>query len=207
MMNKPTCFGKQFGNEACFHTCMHSDQCYATDLVVPPVQPIQLIGIAGKARSGKDTSASYLMRHLGWPVVPFAGPLKEMLRVGFGLTQDQLYGDQKEVVDPRYGKTPRYMMQTLGTEWGRDRLGSGVWGKALLSSLTGPTIIPDVRFEEEADLIRGYGTLLHIVGRGGIEGDHASEVGVGVDTRDIVISNHGSLARLYQQLDAWVLTR
>lgn len=28
---KPSCYGKRFGNEACFHTCPYSEGCYSDD--------------------------------------------------------------------------------------------------------------------------------------------------------------------------------
>lgn len=40
----------------------------------------------------------------------------------FGLTDDQLWGKTKNVVDPRYRITPRQILRKVGTEWVRDRL-------------------------------------------------------------------------------------
>ena len=54
-----------------------------------------IIGLGYKARSGKDTVASYLKEHFGFRQTFFAEPLKEACEVIFRLTKDQLYGDQK----------------------------------------------------------------------------------------------------------------
>lgn len=79
---------------------------------------MRLIGIAGPARAGKDTLCSYMLDNLGddWTRSSFADPLKEMLRaIGVDCSDDA-----KAVVSDDYGVTPRHMMQTLGTEWGRN---------------------------------------------------------------------------------------
>ncbi|MGP9490846.1 deoxynucleotide monophosphate kinase family protein [Psychrobacter sp. AOP7-B1-24] len=62
-------------------------------------------------------------------------------------------------------------------------------------------IVPDVRFENEADLVREHGVLIHLVGRGGIEGNHVSENAIEFKPGDIVIDNSRDLAWLYSQVD------
>ncbi len=62
-------------------------------------------------------------------------------------------------------------------------------------------IVPDVRFENEADLVRKNGILIHIKARGGIKGNHVSEQSLPIKDGDIVIDNNGSLAELYAKLD------
>jgi len=99
--------------------------------------------------------------------------------------------DMKNVVHPSYGHTPRKMMQSLGTEWGREIIGNDTWIKAL-DMRTQPLnlIISDVRMENEADYVRGKGgIIIHIHGRGGIEGGHSSEAGLIVKNGDAVINN------------------
>ena len=86
--------------------------------------PMRLIGIAGQARSGKDTLASYLLDNLDgvWLRSSFADPLKEMLRaIGVDCSDDA-----KAVVSDVYGVTPRHMMQTLGIEWGRHTIDNDI---------------------------------------------------------------------------------
>ena len=34
----------------------------------------------------------------------------------FGFTEDQVFGDAKDVIDPVWGVTPRLVLQVLGTE-------------------------------------------------------------------------------------------
>ena len=161
---------------------------------------MHLIGIAGPARAGKDTLCSYMLDNLDgvWLRSSFADPLKEMLRaIGVDCSDDA-----KAVVNDDYGVTPRHMMQTLGTEWGRHMIDGDIWVKAFARLNAGEcVIVPDVRFENEAELVREHGVLIHLVGRGGIEGNHVSENAIEFKTGDIVIDNSRDLAWLHGQVD------
>lgn len=166
-----------------------------------PMQKMRLIGIAGQARSGKDTAAKYLLNKLGgnWSIASFADPMKAMLNAIDVDTSDEA----KDLPSNQYGVSTRYMLQTLGTEWGRDGIGSNFWIDVFARSNAGQcVIVPDVRFENEADLIRKHGFLIHMEGRGGIEGGHISEQSLPVKDGDIVITNNGSLSELYAKLDS-----
>jgi hypothetical protein len=161
---------------------------------------MRLIGIAGQARSGKDTLASYMLDNLDgtWLRSSFADPLKAMLSV-IGVDCSD---DAKAVIDDTYGATPRHMMQTLGTEWGRHMINGDIWVKAFARLNAGKcVIVPDVRFENEADLVREHGVLIHLVGRGGIEGSHVSETPIAFKPGDIVIDNSRDMAWLHGQVD------
>ena len=162
--------------------------------------PMRLIGIAGPARAGKDTLCSYMLDNLDgiWLRSSFADPIKEMLRaIGVDCSDDA-----KAVVSDDYGVTPRHMMQTLGTEWGRHMINGDIWVKAFARLNAGEcVIVPDVRFENEAALVREHGVLIHLVGRGGIEGNHVSENAIEFKPGDIVIDNSRDLAWLHGQVD------
>lgn len=161
---------------------------------------MRLIGIAGKARSGKDTAANYLLEKLGddWSSASFADPMKAML----GVIGVNCSDAAKDLPKNQYGVSTRHMLQTLGTEWGRDGIGSDFWIDVFEMYNAGQcVIVPDVRFENEADLVRKNGILIHIKGRGGIKGNHVSEQAVNIKDGDIVIDNNGSLAELYAKLD------
>ena len=161
---------------------------------------MRLIGIAGQARAGKDTLCSYMLDNLDgiWLRSSFADPIKEMLRaIGVDCSDDA-----KAVVSDDYGVTPRHMMQTLGTEWGRHMIDGDIWVKAFARMNAGKcVIVPDVRFENEAELVREHGVLIHLVGRGGIEGNHVSENAIEFKPGDIVIDNSRDLAWLHGQVD------
>lgn len=170
---------------------------------------IKLIGITGKARSGKDTLAKLLWNHHDYVRIAFADPLKCAAQTIFGLTEDQTWNDElKEVVIPRWKLTPRQIFQRLGTESVRDVFGPHVWTERWLLSYeqvmnTDNVVIPDVRFENEAKMIRELGGIIIEVRRGdglaGAEGAHASEAG-GIEA-DYVIDNNGTLETLLEDLN------
>lgn len=146
---------------------------------------VKIIGIAGKARSGKDTVAERLVQGHGFVRMAFADPLKEAARCIFGLSDAQLYGDLKETNDAFWGKTPRRIMQLLGTDAVRKNIDDDVWIKATQRRIetemaerdTIGIVIPDVRFPNEADAIRAWGGDVWHVSRPGIAAveEHVSE--------------------------------
>ena len=158
-----------------------------------------LLGITGKAGSGKSTAAQVLI-DAGWVRIKFADPLKDMLRA-IGLTEDQIEGHLKEVpCDLLQGKTPRWAMQTLGTEWGRNSIGERFWldiarRKIALAMAAGlSVVVDDVRFENEAQVIRELGGLVLGISRNvNVSGGHVSENGTTVDMTHI---NSGTVAEL-----------
>jgi hypothetical protein len=158
-----------------------------------------IIGIAGPAGSGKDTVADYIIsQRPEYVKMSFADPIKEMLFKGLKLMRSQLHGSDKEEMDARYERTPRYIMQSLGTDWGRKMIHPDIWVNAMYSRVIGPTVISDVRFENEAEFIRQQGTLIHIMGRKASVRSHASEDGVKFkDGEDILLRNDSDLRHLY----------
>lgn len=100
-----------------------------------------ILGICGVANSGKDTLAQFIAQDRGFTLLSLADPLKRICQDVFGFSDDQLWGpsQSRNAPDPRYprvqcagcqscefrcdhyyGLTPRYALQRLGTEWGRD---------------------------------------------------------------------------------------
>jgi len=86
-----------------------------------------LFGLAGIARSGKDTAAQHLVTQHGFHSYAFADPLRDGLMHILNLSPCDFEGEQKEQVLPWLGRSPRYLMQTLGTEWGRDTVHPELW--------------------------------------------------------------------------------
>lgn len=183
------------------------------------------IGLTGAAGSGKSTAAVRLVDEWGGHRVPFAAPLKRMLRkfledqgTGLGAACRMTDGDLKEIpTEYLGGQTPRRAMQTLGTEWGRS-LSATLWidawrraveGRALKEAVEGKTVLiiaDDVRFANEVAAIRAMGGLIVRVlrpgaGLSGEAGAHMSEAG-DLDDPDIAIHNDGSLDWLHTQIDA-----
>jgi hypothetical protein len=138
-----------------------------------------IIGFLAKRRRGKDTLADYLVSHHGFRKDSFANPLKEACRILFGFTDEQLYGNEKEKVDPRWGVEPRVVLQFVGTEIVRDQfhkilpdIGKDFWLKSFklryeegLKKGIENVVIADVRFQNEVDLIHSLGGKVYKIVR------------------------------------------
>lgn len=113
------------------------------------------------------------------------------------------------------GKSARHMMQTLGTEWGRQRLGQNIWVDVALRrcSTLRRAVVTDVRFDNEAQAIRNNGGyVIEIIREGQPSGAdaHASEMGVSPDLIDARVYNNSSIeelqSRLIRQVDRLMLS-
>ena len=192
-----------------------------------------IIGFTGLKRSGKDTAVNALREEYGHQNVQsyaFAEPLYDMLDLllqpeGFPLL-DNGEVDKNAVVKP-YNVTIRHMLQTLGTEWGRECIHPDVWvlrGEELIKSMA--QVVPDlpifvfsdVRFNNEADMIRENGGYIIRIRRpnivpkartfrerltqvfGSNEDTHASENGIAEYLIDETIDNNGTLMELQQRV-------
>lgn len=209
-----------------------------------------IIGISGRAGSGKDTAADFLVREYGFVKVSLADELKRICMRVFDFSEEQLWGpsEKRNEPDARYVRaragydkngrpldvcscagqfmdaehyrdhlpcpkvahkddclTPRFALQTLGTEWGRACY-ENVWveytlrvARQLLNepdleydARTGTgylpfsnnrykgVVVPDVRFKNEIEGLRKGGAKLVRVkrpgaGLQGAAGAHASE--------------------------------
>ena len=157
-----------------------------------------LVGITGRAGSGKSTAAQVLI-DAGWVRIKFADPLKDMLRA-IGLDDRHIEGHLKEVpCDLLVGQTPRWAMQTLGTAWGRQCIAQDFWVRlarrriALAMAAGLNVVVDDVRFENEAQVIRELGGMVLGLSRGDGAGLHVSEAGVVPDIEHV---NGGTVAEL-----------
>src|SRR5438045_2338658 len=75
-----------------------------------------IIGILGFKRAGKDTVADYIVSNYGFEKMILSQPLKEACKILFNFTDEQLYGNLKEIVDSNWKTSPRKIMQYLGTD-------------------------------------------------------------------------------------------
>lgn len=182
---------------------------------------MKVIGVIGKAGSGKDTTADYIVDKYGGHKLAFAGPLKEAARHMFLFNDEQLYGDKKNNVDEYWRVTPRRVLQYIGTDVVREQfqhllpdVGNNFWldnmkrRMQLLNVKDDECIVTsDTRFENEIEFIRKEmnGIIIridrpqneHTIQTG--EKTHASEVVS--DNYDYLINNDGSLEDLYNKID------
>ncbi|MBU0806296.1 MAG: deoxynucleotide monophosphate kinase [Gammaproteobacteria bacterium] len=110
----------------------------------------KIIGLAAKARSGKDTAASMLLAHQEVAAYALADPLKEGCKALFGLSDTEAWDDtakEKQLV--AWGRSPRQLFQQVGTEWMRahDPLH---WLKRANREISAPPKTSTMTFEAEA---------------------------------------------------------
>lgn len=167
-----------------------------------------ILGLAGKARSGKD-EAGGIATEFGFGRIAFADTLKHHVGLIFPQwTEEHLYGDLKDVVDPELGFSPRKALQAFGTEFGRS-LDKDLWVKHLERQLGGEGlwVITDVRMENEAAMVRKHGILCHVIrpDAPGVEA-HSSEQGIKKSQGDVVFINDGSLEAYHANLREYIRT-
>lgn len=180
------------------------------------MKPI-LIGLAGPARSGKSTAAEHLVGTYLLEHYAFADPLRDGLMAIFNLDPTDFEGDRKEQPLAWLERSPRQLMQSMGTEWARNTVHPDVWVKLAEQNLDYMTnalgavigfVVSDVRFENEAHLIRRRGgTVIHI-GRNDATpvNAHISEAGVTVRQDDLILRNNGTVDEFLRSLDEVFLT-
>ena len=157
-------------------------------ICAPPQK--RVIGIAGRAGSGKSTMARLVRLQFGQSdVLKFAAPLKAATRgllIHQGFTSDEatraIEGDLKRLPDERLGGlTPTQIMQAIGNGV-RDDLDPDVWvrmARQRVAVSPAPVIIiDDVRYANEAAAVRRMGgRVVMITGRedANVSSGHASE--------------------------------
>ena len=175
-----------------------------------------LIGLCGPAGAGKNTVADFLTDSDGctFMQIAFADPLYECVSTITGIPVARLKDrDVKEAIIPRLGKSPRQLLQTLGTEWGRGSVHPEIWIRIAMERAANHlthngVVITDVRFDNEAQAVIDAGGEVWKVTRPGwrcLADDaavHQSEAGVGDHLITRTIDNSGSLDDLRDQLAA-----
>jgi hypothetical protein len=174
------------------------------DIYVRPT----IIGLIGPKGSGKSLTA-HAMEFLSTQVVRlrYAEGIKAMLRTLLkmhGYTDEEiteyLDGTRKEVVIPELGRTARYLMQTLGTEWGRELVTPNIWVAATIATAETlvaeghAVVIDDVRpgaFRNEAQAIRDRAGVLVEVVRPGYHysENHDSEMPHDVEPDHVIVND------------------
>lgn len=181
-----------------------------------------IIGISGKAGSGKDTIANYLHDEYGFSRIAFADPMKSFCSELFDWEYDTLWGpsELREKVDPKWGFSPRKALQLLGTEWGR-ALDVDMWvkigiekAKQKLRDGYPGVVITDCRFPNEVGHVKAAGGhMVRLLRGGGIAGGtggivgHASEReqdSIPESEFSAVIENSGSIEDLHKSVEAVV---
>lgn len=139
---------------------------------------VTVIGMSGKARSGKNYLAYHALVPLGYIPLSLAMPFKADALARFGLPIEEVLGEA--------GKSDetRHRLQQMGTEEGRNVYGEDIWIDTLTAWMRWfydnsfrNFVITDVRFPNEAQWVQNWhgGRLVRVVGRGEAENAQAKE--------------------------------
>ncbi len=194
-----------------------------------------LIVVLGKKGSGKDTFSNYIIEKHGFIKYSFADPLKKGLQHFFNLTDEQLYDPKlKEMIDPRWGVSPRQLFQVIGTDVFQYSLKKFLpkinsddtrthwvilfkqWYEKLLNenqkqNPNPNVIIADGRFIHEIEEIKKMGGKIIKVIRPVFDNNkdmHKSEMEmdeIPTEYIDNIIYNQGTLEDFYEQIDKIVI--
>ena len=173
-----------------------------------------IIGLAGYARSGKDTAADVLVEKHGFVKYSFADPMREALKrldphiqvndiAHLPLSQAlRIYSwEQLKVESPDI----RGLLQRMGTEVGRSMFGTDFWVDYAVNSIPEGTnvVFSDVRFQNEANKILALGGRVWRIEREGAEAanSHISEHDLDEFPFELVIQNDFSLEQLSSNID------
>ena len=133
------------------------------------------VGFAGHMHSGKDTATNYLKnsicKRMGEDYIvttlALAQPIKQFCIDYLGMTEHQVYDqDGKAEYNDFWGMTNREILQKIGTDAMRNGFHPDVWVKIAQLKIkkaidTGSFwIVTDVRFPNEADMIRDNGGIV-----------------------------------------------
>lgn len=171
----------------------------------------KIIGFAGAAFSGKDTAAEAIKESKEFAgtkveIFAFAKPLKDACGLLFNLTYEQLYDPiLKEKIDDRWERSPREILQWLGTDILRTQINQDFFlmnmKQRIESSKADYILICDVRFDNESEYVRSLGgKIVKIIRDHSKNGEkttehslHATEKGISDHLVDVVIENNCSI--------------
>jgi hypothetical protein len=176
----------------------------------------RLIGLYSHAPGSGKSTVAVMLQNIGlsdFKKLSLAAPLRdfsEKILSALGHDGVVLLRDKKEEKVEAIGVSPRQMMQTLGTEWGRSCIHPDLWVMVAEGAIKKQrklgrnVVIDDVRFPNEAEMIRRLGGELWLVDRPGVvhDGDHASEGALADVLPDEVVRNTGGSVQLYDALKA-----
>lgn len=173
-----------------------------------------VIGLGHRRRVGKNEGANFLYNYINEKligtveIISFADKLKEMcfdLYGQYGLKNKQFYEDNpefREIPLERINKSPREIWIEFGNK--NREIYSNIWVDYVIekSKLYDNVIIPDVRWENEGDMIHSIGGICVKIENPRIpySNDPSDCALENWDKWDKVILNNGTLEEFYEKL-------
>jgi hypothetical protein len=178
-----------------------------------------LIGIGGRLAAGKDTVGDHLVDTHGFKKLFMSDPLAQALELlnpiigvdydGYRVRYARLAAEVGYTAAKQHPEVRR-LLQTLGTEVGRNLIGENTWVDIAARNIDEERhinrqaiVITGIRFKNELEMIRKRGGILLFVERPdmGNQSSHASEITLQPRDFDDIIVNAGSLEQLYAKVD------
>jgi len=145
-----------------------------------PLMQHAVLGLVGATGAGKTILAHRLTRDHGFINFHMGQPLKDMLRA-LGLSEADVAGAPEQRARPQTllgGKSARYALSTLGTEWGRNMITPDLWVNAVRLRIDShftecpnpaPIVIDDLRFPSDWAVVQQFGGIILTVRRPELE--------------------------------------
>ncbi len=155
--------------------------------------------------------------------LPFATPIKQMLctMLNCDLNMLEAYKESNIILDET-GCTLRKLLQTLGTDWGRNTINNNIWVKLakkyIILNSNKNIVISDVRFLNELEMIYDLNGFILYINREDnndrlVNADihHESEIYLTlihnqIHQTDIIINNNFDIYHLHNEIDNAIKT-
>ena len=175
----------------------------------------RLIGLYSPAPGSGKTFAATVLVHKGYQPLSLAEPIKRMaveffMSLGYSREKSlSLAWVDKASVLPEINASSRFVLQTIGTEWGRSCMADDIWIRCFCAKAKefSRVIVDDVRFENEAKAIKDMGGEIWCIKRPFATHDssHTSEGALdNWDGFDQLIDNSGTIEEFRAKIDKLV---
>lgn len=153
-----------------------------------------VVGLVGRARSGKDTAARVLAPE--YTLKRMARPVKDACKALYGWSDEALESELKDFKNEFWGLTPRATMVHL-THQIKEYMGQDFFTRRFFAEWDGrtPIVIPDIRYGSDVDEIhRRGGVTIRIIRPGVVL--HEFENGIESLQTTWTVVNDGTVGEL-----------
>jgi dephospho-CoA kinase len=175
----------------------------------------RIVGVCGSKYSGKDTVSNILGKLYGYENIKISEPLKNVSKILFNFTEEQVEGSKKDVVDPVWGITPRQVLQFIGTDIMQFEIqkllkgqGRNFWVDRVVKKIESSDhrfVISDLRFLHEYEALKTCYSDIYIirVNRSSCRNQTDSHISEGEFTKipaNVILDNDGTCDELEKSI-------